>query len=161
MDWTVFGVGALTAAAAIGAQVVQALASARREEQNGRQRGWEARRDVYIELLKQVDQLNAIAEGAAATGTGHLSDKDVVRPYSSAVTKRPAAPVSAWIGKRAQITKAGAKSDDSLSQPASSTGPALDLWPVPDQRLPKVRHRRREVGVAPSPVVDQLGSGRA
>jgi hypothetical protein len=87
VDWTVFGVGLLTAAAAVGAQLVQGWTANRREEQAQHQRRWEARRDAYVELLSRVTQIESIAAGAVALGgPGHSGDKEVERAFMTAST---------------------------------------------------------------------------
>lgn len=45
-----------------------------------------------------------------------------------------------------------------LSQASRRPSPPLDLWPVPDERLPELRDRFGEGVVASSPVVHDLGA---
>lgn len=115
MDWTVIAVGLLTATAALGGQLVPVWAERRRETRAKEARHWEARRDAYLQLLKRIRQLNAVASGTRLRATPH-DDKELVRlVVAAAVTAELFAPPSVWEDMRPLVLAVLARSDASLA----------------------------------------------
>ncbi len=115
MDWTVVAVGFLTATAALGGQLVPVLAERRRETRAKEGRHWEARRDAYLQLLKGIRQLNAVASGARLRAIPH-DDKELVRlVLAASATAALFAPPSVWEDMRPLVLAVLARSDANLA----------------------------------------------
>ncbi len=155
MDWTVVGVGALTAGAAIGGQLMLVGGEARRENRARHARQWEARRDAYLDLLTRIQQLNSVAAGAVATGMGH-SEKEVVQSLvSAAITAELMAPPSVWEDMHPLVLAVQARSNVTLvglADRAQAAERLRDMDAVTEEGWQEHRQRflravRRDLGI--------------